>query len=99
MIALCRNQSVPRSMASLLTAVGFTRVSIGPPMRIIDRGAKASCSSSISATAASTGTEGWHTANDMRVGAERVQHVDHVIDVVVEIEGARDGGHHGGIGP
>src|SRR4051794_30618052 len=99
MIALRWNHSVPRSIASLLTAVGFTRVSIGPPMSVIERGAKASCSSSIRATAASTGTEGWHNRHDVRVGAERVQHVDHVINVVVEIEGARGRRYHGGINP
>ena len=34
-----RNQSMPRSSASVFTAVGFSRVSIGPPISVIERGA------------------------------------------------------------
>ena len=53
---------MPFSLARLFTAVGEMRVSIGPPIRIIERGASGSPASSITDTAASTGTEGWHTA-------------------------------------
>ena len=53
---------MPFSSASLLTAVGFERVSIGPPISVIERGANLSPRASISATAASTGTDGWQTA-------------------------------------
>ena len=62
MMVLRRNQSVPRASASLLTAVGASRVSIGPPISVIVSGRSGSRSSDISATAASTGTDGWHTA-------------------------------------
>ena len=53
---------MPRFSASLLTAVGLRRVSIGPPIRIMLRGAQGSFAAFISDTAASTGTEGWQTA-------------------------------------
>ena len=62
-MTLRSNQAVPRCCASWFTAVGLTRVSIGPPASTIERGMNGSPSSSISAAAASTGTEGWHTAN------------------------------------
>ena len=45
------------------------------------------------ATAASTGTDGWHTAIDMAIAAEAMKHADDVVDVIVEIETAlRDSG-------
>ena len=62
-MTLRRNQSVPRSSASVLTTVGLMRVSTGPPARISDSGTSGSPSASIRAVAASTGTDGWHTAN------------------------------------
>ena len=62
MMTLSRNQSMPFSSASRLTAVGLRRVSIGPPISVMVAGAKRSPFASISATAASTGTEGWQTA-------------------------------------
>ena len=62
-MAFLRNQSTPRATATRLTAVGLRRVSIGPPIRIIDLGQlRDPCCFDISDTAASTGTEGWHTA-------------------------------------
>ena len=59
---LSRNHSMPRSSASRLTAVGLSRVSIGPPMRIIEAGEAGSFIFSMQATATETGTEGWQTA-------------------------------------
>ena len=59
---LRRNQSVPRSIASWLTAVGLRRVSIGPPISVIERGAQGSDSASMRAMAAMTGTDGWQIA-------------------------------------
>ncbi len=56
------NQSSVCASANLLTAVGLTRVSIGPPIRIIEAGWQGSPAAAISDTAASTGTDGWHTA-------------------------------------
>jgi len=42
-----------------LTSVGLRRVSIGPPISVMLAGALGSSLSSISATAASKGTDGW----------------------------------------
>ena len=64
------NHSMPRSSASRLTAVGERRVSIGPPIRIIERGVMGSFSASMRAMAAITGTEGWQTAITCRSGPE-----------------------------
>lgn len=50
------------------TAVGATRVSIGPPIRVIVRGWHGSLSAAIIATAASVGTQGWHTASTWLAG-------------------------------
>src|SRR3546814_1351525 len=50
--------------------VGLSRVSIGPPIRVIERGVFGSFMSDISATAASTGTEG--RSEERRVGKECV---------------------------
>ena len=62
MMTLAANQSVPRSSASEFTTVGFSRVSIGPPIKVMLCGTSGSPSASMSDTAAITGTEGWHTA-------------------------------------
>ena len=98
-MTLLRNQSMPRSAARLLTAVGLRRVSIGPPISVIDSGTKGSLL-------------GFHHGNrrhhrhrrlahrdDMHVAAEHVQHLDDVIDIVVEIEAAFGQRHHPRIGP
>ncbi len=61
-MTVLRNQSMPRSWASLFTPVGLRRVSIGPPISVIDVGTKGSRRASMIETAATTGTEGWHTA-------------------------------------
>ena len=37
-MTLRRNQSMPRRSASVFTAVGFTRVSIGPPISTMECG-------------------------------------------------------------
>ena len=50
-------------MAKLLTSVGASRVSIGPPIKVMLRGVAALLSAFISAVAAKTGTAGWHTAS------------------------------------
>ena len=62
MTTLLRNQSMSRLSASALTAVGLTRVSIGPPISVMVAGRKRSLRASISAIAATTGTDGWQTA-------------------------------------
>ena len=90
---------MPRSSASRLTAVGERRVSMGPPIRIIERGVFGSFSASMRAMAAITGTAGWQTAITCRSGPKRAEHVDQVIDVIVEIEAALGQRHHAGIRP
>ena len=62
------NHAMPRSCATRFTAVGERRVSMGPPISVIDTGTASEPSASIRATAASTGTAGWHTAMTWRSG-------------------------------
>ena len=57
-----RNHIIELRIARSLGVVGLTRVSIGPPIRVIDRGWRGSLSAAISAAAAITGTDGWQTA-------------------------------------
>jgi hypothetical protein len=52
-IRLRSNQVIGRSVASRLTVVGFTRVSIGPAIRVIVRGRARCFASDMMATAAS----------------------------------------------
>ena len=40
------------------------------------------------ATAASTGTAGWQTPDDVRIGSEHANELDDVIDKIVEVEAA-----------
>ena len=48
-IRLCSNQLIGRRVASLLTFVGLTRVSIGPAIKVMPRGCASSPSSAINA--------------------------------------------------
>ena len=90
---------MPRSAARLLTAVGLRRVSIGPPISVIDSGTKGSLL-------------GFHDGNrrhhrhrrlayrdDMHVAAELMQHLDDVIDIIIEVEAAFGQRHHARVGP
>ena len=62
-MTLLRNQSMPRCIGQLVDLGRIDpRVSIGPPISTIEFGTCGSPSASMRATAASTGTEGWHTA-------------------------------------
>src|SRR6266404_6261922 len=65
------NQSSGCASANRLTSVGFAAGSIGPPINIIDAGWQASPAAASSDTAASTGTEGWHTAMTCVCGPSR----------------------------
>ena len=51
------------------------------------------------AVAASTGTAGWHTRHDVRVGPEEVHEFDDVVDEVVEVEVAHGERHLARVGP
>ena len=88
MMTLSRNQSRPFSLASRLTAVGLRRVSIGPPISVMVAGREAV------ALRLHQRHRGQHRhgrlahRHHMRVRAEFVEHVDDVVDVVVEVEAA-----------
>src|SRR3546814_3103937 len=69
-MTLLSNQHSGFSVARLLTAVGDSRVSIGPPIITSERGV-ASPRAAISDTAASTGTVGWQTLTTCRFSAPR----------------------------
>ena len=55
---LFSNHSIDLPSASLLTPVGLRRVSIGPPISVMDAGWNGSSIEAMCATAASTGTAG-----------------------------------------
>ena len=57
-----------RFLASSLTLVGLTRVSIGPAISVMERGCAGLPACAITATAASTATQGWHTASTCAPG-------------------------------
>src|SRR3546814_17993430 len=67
-MTLLSNHHSGFSVARLLTAVGDSRVSIGPPIITSERGV-ASPRAAISDTAARTGTVGWQTLTTSRSSA------------------------------
>src|ERR1700760_50748 len=92
-----RNQSIPRSAARLFTAVGLRRGSIGPPLKGIDSGTKGSLLAPLTDTAAPPRPRGHRRLahrDDVHVAAEHVQHLDDVVDVIVEVETAFGQRHH-----
>ena len=64
------------------------RVSIGPAIRVMLRGCAGWSSSAMIATAASTATQGWHTATICAPGPSTSRKCDDVVDEVVEVEAA-----------
>ena len=56
------NQLIGLLVASLLTLVGLTRVSMGPAISVMLLGCAGLPSAAMTATAASAWTHGWHTA-------------------------------------
>ena len=62
---------MPRFSASMLTCVGLTRVSIGPPISVMDARRVRVVLGFHRATAAITGTEGWQTAITCTSGPEQ----------------------------
>ena len=58
---LSRNHWLPRACASRLTAVGLRRVSIGPPISVIEAGTSGYRRLPSAPTAAISGTAGWQT--------------------------------------
>ena len=86
MIVLRRNHSVPRASASWFTAVGASRVSIGPPISVI----VARRERIAVLREQRDGREHRHRRladrHHMRVRTEVMQDLDQVVDVVVEVE-------------
>src|SRR3546814_16618399 len=70
-ITFCSNRACGRCVASVLTAVGALRVSIGPPIIVSVFGRQGLRSALISAVAARHGTEGWQTASKIGRAAVR----------------------------
>ncbi len=62
------NQASDLDVASSFTAVGLSRVSIGPAISVIERGVAGLRSCDITATAASVCTQGWQTASTCAPG-------------------------------
>ena len=93
------NQPMSLSWASLLTAVGLERVSIGPPIRIIDSGTLGSFTASMRDDRGEHRHRGLADRDHVGVAAQRVQHLDDVVDVVVEVERAGGERHHPGVLP
>ena len=85
-MTLRRNQSVPRSSASVLTTVGLMRVSTGPPARTSDSGTLRV------AVGLHDGRGRQHRhrrlahREDVHVSRKVAEDVDHRVDIVVEIE-------------
>ena len=88
MMTLLRNQSTPFSLASLLTAVGLRRVSIGPPIRIIVLGRSRILLGIHQRYGGHHRNRGLAHRHDAGTRPEVAQEVDDIVDVVVEIEGA-----------
>ncbi len=61
-MTLRSNHEIGRLVASVLTTVGSTRVSIGPAINVSVRGVAGLPASDITAVATSAATHGWHTA-------------------------------------
>ncbi len=61
-MTLFSNQEMGRLVASVLTTVGSTRVSMGPAMSVSVRGVQSLPASDITAVATRAATHGWHTA-------------------------------------
>ena len=99
LMTLFSNHSIGRVLASLLTAVSLRRVSIGPPISVIEAGCIGSLRDAISAAAASTGTAGWQTAITCVFAPEILDELDDVIDEIVQIERARADRHHARVRP
>ena len=63
-------------LASSLTLVGLTRVSIGPAISVIERGCAGWLPCAITLAATSAATQGWHTATMCAPGPDLVQEAD-----------------------
>ena len=84
----CWNQSTPRCSAERVTAVGERRVSIGPFIRVMLRGVERVALGLHAGDGGHYRHGGLAHRHDVKVGAQRAEDRDQVIDVVVEIEAA-----------
>ena len=85
-MTLLRNQSVPLLSASLLTSVGLTRVSIGPPARIIELRHVRIAVGLHQRDRRQHRHRRLADREDVHVALEVAEDVAHVVDVVVEVE-------------
>ena len=88
-IRLRSNHSIDLLVASVFTAVGLMRQSIGPAISVRLAGTAGSSSSDISAVAASAATHGWQIATRCEPGPMRAQELHQVLGVLLEPEAAR----------
>jgi hypothetical protein len=94
-MTLCWNQLCGRWVASVLTAVGALRVSIGPPIMVSVFGRQGILVGAHQRVAAKAGTAGWHTASmcgRSPVARRSLEELDQIIDIIVEVEAAVDSG-------
>ncbi|OQC10047.1 MAG: hypothetical protein BWX79_01366 [Alphaproteobacteria bacterium ADurb.Bin100] len=68
LIRFFSNHSIGLPIARVFTAVGFTRQSTGPAIRVRLSGWAGSSSSAMMAVAASAATQGWQTATTCAPG-------------------------------
>ena len=83
-----RTSSIGLLMASSLTLVGLTRVSIGPAISVMLRGCAVLPDWAMTAAAASTCTQGWQTATTCARSPSVSSQLMRCVDVVVEPEAA-----------
>ena len=92
-----------RCVASVLTAVGASRVSIGPPISVSVFGRAALRSAAISAVAARGRYRGLADGEHVRPLAgcrdDRLAKADQIIDVIVQVEGSVGKRHQLGVSP
>jgi hypothetical protein len=99
MMTFFSNQSMSLVLGQLVDAGRIAaRVDRAAHQRHGERHELGSPRSSITATAASTGTDGWQTPTH-GCRDRGVQHRNDVVDVIVEIEAAFGERHHAGVDP
>ena len=82
------NQAIGLLMASSLTLVGLTRVSIGPAISVMLRGCAGLPSCAITRRRGEHRHAGLADREHMRAGADHLEEVDEVLDIFVEAEAA-----------
>ncbi len=83
---MLRNHSIGWSVASVFTCVGLIRQSIGPAIRVSERGSHGCFCAAITAVAHGRLHAGLAHRHHVRAGPEVLQHLDQVVDIVLEPE-------------